>query len=51
MELKIGISGINAVDNPGPGIGVAKSIKEDKELLTKIVGLSYDAMEPGNYMD
>ena len=51
MELKIGISGINAVDNPGPGIGVAKSIKEDKELNTRIVGLSYDAMEPGNYMN
>jgi len=51
MELKIGISGVNAVDNPGPGIGVAKSIKEDKELNTKIVGLAYDAMEPGIYMD
>jgi len=31
-KLKIGVSGINAVDNPGPGIGVAKSLKEDKEL-------------------
>ena len=50
MELKIGISGINAVDNPGPGVGVAKSIKEDRELSARIVGLSYDAMEPGNYM-
>ena len=51
MELKIGISGINAVDNPGPGIGVAKSIKEDPEITSKIIGLSYDAMEPGNYMN
>ena len=51
MELKIGISGINAVDNPGPGIGVAKSIKQDKELNASIVGLAYDAMEPGIYMD
>ena len=51
MELKIGISGINAVDNPGPGIGVAKSIKKDSELNAKIVGLAYDAMEPGIYMD
>ena len=51
MELKIGISGINAVDNPGPGIGVAKSIKEDPEIISKIIGLSYDAMEPGNYMN
>ncbi|RMA92475.1 ATP-grasp domain-containing protein [Hydrogenothermus marinus] len=51
MELKVAISGINAVDNPGPGIGVAKSIKEDKELNAKIIGLAYDAMEPGIYMD
>ncbi len=51
MEIKVGISGINAVDNPGPGIGVAKSIKQDKELNAKIIGLAYDAMEPGIYMD
>ena len=47
--LKVGVSGINAVDNPGPGVGVAKSIKEwNKE--TTIVGLAYDTMEPGIYM-
>lgn len=51
MEIKVGISGINAIDNPGPGIGVAKSIKQDKKLNARIVGLAYDAMEPGIYMD
>ena len=50
-KLKIGISGINAVDNPGPGIGVAKSLKEDKDLDVEIIGLAYDAMEPGIYMN
>lgn len=50
-KIKIGISGINAVDNPGPGVGVARSLKEDKELDVKIIGLAYDAMEPGIYMD
>jgi carbamoyl-phosphate synthase large subunit len=49
--LFIGISGINAVDNPGPGIGVARSLKEDSDLDVNIVGLAYDAMEPGIYMD
>ena len=49
--LFVGISGINAVDNPGPGIGVARSLKEDKDLNVRIVGLAYDAMEPGIYMD
>jgi carbamoyl-phosphate synthase large subunit len=50
-ELIIGVSGINAIDNPGPGIGVARSLKEDSELKVKIVGLAYDAMEPGIFMD
>ncbi len=50
-EYIIGVSGINAVDNPGPGVGVARALKEDKELNVRIVGLAYDAMEPGIYLD
>ena len=50
-KLFVGVSGINAADNPGPGIGVARSLLEDKELNVEIVGLAYDAMEPGIYMD
>ncbi|MDQ7055326.1 MAG: carboxylate--amine ligase [Persephonella sp.] len=51
MEIKIAVSGINAVDNPGPGIGVAKSLLEAEDFSAEIVGLAYDAMEPGIYMD
>ncbi len=47
----IGISGINAVDNPGPGVGIARALKAAKDFDTKIAGLAYDAMEPGIYMD
>ncbi len=50
-ELIIGVSGINAIDNPGPGVGVARSLKEDPDLKIQVVGLAYDAMEPGIYMD
>jgi carbamoyl-phosphate synthase large subunit len=50
-ELIVGVSGINAVDNPGPGIGVARSLKEAADPRVMIVGLAYDAMEPGIYMD
>lgn len=49
--LVVGVSGINAVDNPGPGIGVARSLREAEDLDVRIVGLAYDAMEPGIYMD
>jgi len=48
-NIRVGISGINAVDNPGPGIGVAKSIKEWNNKVT-IIGLAYDPMEPGVYL-
>jgi len=47
---RVGVSGINAVDNPGPGVGIAKSLKEAVKGI-KIAGLAYDAMEPGIYMD
>jgi carbamoyl-phosphate synthase large subunit len=50
-EIIVGVSGINAVDNPGPGVGIARSLKENTELKVKVMGLAYDAMEPGIYMD
>jgi carbamoyl-phosphate synthase large subunit len=50
-KMTVGITGINAVDNPGPGVGVARSLKEDKQLDVKIFGFAYDPMEPGIYMD
>lgn len=47
--LKIALSGINDTDNPGPGIGVARSLKEaDPSMMS--IGLSYDIQDPGNYM-
>jgi len=42
--MKIALSGLNNTDNPAPGIGVAKSLKNHK-----LVGLSYDVNEPGIY--
>ena len=40
----IALSGLNNTDNPAPGIGVAKGL-----LDHKLIGLSYDANEPGIY--
>jgi len=47
---KVGITGINAVDNPGPGVGIAKSLKDGDSSL-ELVGLAYDAMDPGIYLN
>jgi carbamoyl-phosphate synthase large subunit len=43
----IGVSGLNNTDNPAPGIPVAKSLYKNNE----IIGLSYNANEPGNYQE
>ncbi|MBI4826674.1 MAG: ATP-grasp domain-containing protein [Nitrospirae bacterium] len=45
--MNIAITGLNAVDTPGPGVAVARSIKEDPGWEGRIVGLAYDALEPG----
>lgn len=46
----IAVTGINASDNPAPGLGVIKSLKHAC-TDTEIIGLAYDAMEPGIYLD
>lgn len=50
--LVIALSGINATENPGPGVAVARSLKEaykDRQGV-KIIGLSYDPNDPGHYL-
>jgi len=54
MNLTIAVSGINAIDNPGPGTGIIRAIKESKlakEHNIRAIGMAYDGMEPGIYMD
>lgn len=47
--LIVGVSGINTTDNPGPGIALARSLKESG-LDIKCIGLGYDANDPGHYL-
>lgn len=46
----IAVTGLNAVDNPGPGVPVLRSLKESQEDY-QLIGFSYDVLEPGNFMD
>jgi carbamoyl-phosphate synthase large subunit len=48
--MVIAISGLNANDNPGPGVAVARALKQAFGSDLKIVGLCYEALEPGVYM-
>ncbi len=45
--MTIAISGINITDNPGPGYGVARSLKLNG---AKVLGLSYNFSDPGHHM-
>lgn len=49
-KLTIGITGLNNIDSPGPGIPVIRGLKESTLFDCRIIGLSYDALEPGIYL-
>jgi len=46
----VAVTGLNAVDSPGPGIAVIRAIRESKNYDVKVIGLSYESLEPGIYM-
>lgn len=46
--LTIAVTGLNATDNPAPGVGVIRALRE-AAADDKIVGLAYDALDPGAY--
>jgi carbamoyl-phosphate synthase large subunit len=47
--MNIAVTGLNATDNPGPGVPVIRSLKE-ADKSARIIGLLYDSLEPGIYM-
>lgn len=49
-KITIAVTGLNATDNPGPGVPVIRSLKESQKFECKIIGLSYEYLEPGIYM-
>ena len=46
----VAVTGLNATDNPGPGVAVVRSLRADPEFAGRIIGLAYDAMDPGLYL-
>ena len=49
-SITVGVTGLNAIDSPGPGIPVIRGLRESEAYEVRIVGLSYEALEPGLYM-
>jgi carbamoyl-phosphate synthase large subunit len=49
-KLRIGVTGLNAIDSPGPGVSVIRALREAKSFDVSIIGFSYESLEPGIYM-
>ncbi len=49
-KLNIGVTGLNAIDSPGPGVSVIRALREAASFDTRIIGFSYESLEPGIYM-
>jgi len=49
-KITVGVTGLNNIDSPGPGIPVIRALKESNLFDVRIIGLSYESLEPGLYM-
>jgi len=45
----VAVTGLNATDNPGPGVGVLRCLRDAAGVDYHLIGLAYDALDPGVY--
>ena len=50
-KITVALTGLNNTDNPGPGVPVIRGIRESDIFDPRIIGLAYENLEPGIYMD
>lgn len=50
-KITVAVTGLNAIDSPGPGVAVIRGVRECADWDVRIIGLSYESLEPGIYMD
>jgi carbamoyl-phosphate synthase large subunit len=50
-NIRIAVTGMNASDSPGPGVAVIRAIRCAEEFGGEIVGLTYDPLDPGVFME
>jgi carbamoyl-phosphate synthase large subunit len=50
-KLHIAVTGLNAIDSPGPGVPVIRGLHEAGSFDAEVIGLAYESLEPGIYMD
>lgn len=45
----VAVTGMNATDNPAPGVAVCRSLRDEPRFRGRLIGLGYDALDPGFY--
>lgn len=48
--MVIALTGLNAIDSPGPGVAVARALRDGIKKPIRIIGLVYENLEPGIYL-
>lgn len=48
--IVVAVTGLNAIDSPGPGVAVIRALREGFQNNIRIIGLSYETLEPGIYL-
>ena len=49
-KITVAITGLNNIDSPGSGIAVIRGLKHSEIFDVRIIGLSYETLEPGLYL-
>ena len=48
--IVVAVTGLNAIDSPGPGVAVIRALRDGFPGKIRIIGLSYETLEPGIYL-
>jgi carbamoyl-phosphate synthase large subunit len=51
LNVTVAVTGMNATDNPAPGVAVARSLRHAQEFAGRVIGLGYDTLDPGFYAE
>jgi carbamoyl-phosphate synthase large subunit len=49
-SLTVAVTGLNNIDSPGPGVPVIRALREAEGYDLRVIGLSYESLEPGIYL-
>lgn len=48
-RLNIAVTGLNATNNPAPGLNITRSIRKEQPPGTRLIGLTFDTLATGAY--